>query len=63
VLLQIHDVRGRLVHRQSKRLSAGTHALRWDGRDLHGNAVASGIYPYLLRAGSQQLRSRAVLAR
>jgi hypothetical protein len=63
VHLQIHDVRGRLVHQQSASVGAGVHVLRWDGRDRQGNALASGVYPYLLRAGSQTLRARAVLAR
>jgi flagellar hook assembly protein FlgD len=29
---------------------AGAYTLRWDGRDNKGQAVASGIYLYRLRA-------------
>ncbi len=31
---------------------AGYHRVRWDGKDEHGNPVASGVYLYQLRAGS-----------
>jgi flagellar hook assembly protein FlgD len=28
---------------------AGAHAVRWDGKDWHGNPAASGVYFYQLR--------------
>jgi len=31
---------------------AGVHSVRWDGRNEAGEAVASGVYVYRLRAGS-----------
>ncbi len=41
---------------------AGTHAVRWDGRDDHGHPVASGVYIYRLRAGDRvQARKAAVV--
>ncbi|MDZ7268553.1 MAG: T9SS type A sorting domain-containing protein [candidate division KSB1 bacterium] len=35
----------------SAALSAGTHAVRWDGRDDRGRRAASGVYIYRLKAG------------
>ena len=32
---------------------AGTHTVRWDGRDDEGRALASGLYLYRLQAGGQ----------
>ena len=50
--LDIHDVQGRRVRRiAAGRLSAGEHALRWDGRDDTGATVAGGLYLAILRAG------------
>ena len=31
---------------------AGYHSVRWDGRDINGNAVSSEVYLYHLKAGS-----------
>ena len=47
-----------LVHRV---LPAGTHALRWNGRDDAGRQLASGVYLYQLKIGRQQLKTRKLL--
>jgi hypothetical protein len=41
---------------------AGYHSIRWDGKDKHGNPVASGVYLYQLRAGEfAQVRKMSLL--
>lgn len=40
-----HEVRG-LVNNES--LAAGSHDVKWDGRDNNGNLVANGLYYYQL---------------
>ncbi len=45
VSVRVYDVTGRRVADLARgRFSAGTHALGWDGRDLGGTRVASGLY-------------------
>ncbi len=51
VELRVFNVRGELVRTlASGNLSAGVHALEWDGRDDRGNLIASGVYFYRLSA-------------
>jgi hypothetical protein len=45
----IYDVKGRRVTRlEAGLLSAGPHAVHWNGRDAHGRPVGSGVYLYRL---------------
>jgi aminopeptidase N len=64
VSLVIHDVRGRRVRTLiDAPLAPGTHRAAWDGRDDRGRGVASGIYLYILRAGSRSLTRRMTIVR
>ena len=51
-LFSVFDLLGRrirvLVHENQNQ---GMKQIAWDGKDLRGNAVASGIYIYQLEAG------------
>jgi hypothetical protein len=59
VALQIFNIRGALVKTLVDRdLNAGIHEQRWNGRDNFGWRVASGIYFYRLRIGSEMFRGR-----
>ncbi|MFH2100362.1 MAG: FlgD immunoglobulin-like domain containing protein [Pseudomonadota bacterium] len=42
-------------------LDAGTHSVRWDGRDDAGRQLASGVYLYRLQAGQQVETRRLVM--
>ncbi len=45
VRVTVHDAAGRLVRVLSEELrAAGSHAVRWDGRDAAGMPAASGVY-------------------
>ncbi len=45
LLVSIHALDGRRVMELANReFAAGTHLLKWDGRDLSGRGVASGLY-------------------
>jgi hypothetical protein len=63
VELTLFDVTGRVVRTIRTELGAGTRGVLWDGRDGNGRSVAGGVYPYVLAAGGQVLRGRAVLAK
>ncbi len=53
VKLVVYDVTGRQVKTLiSARYPAGSHQIQWNGRDDHGNAVASGSYAYRIQAGN-----------
>ncbi|MBN1291560.1 MAG: T9SS type A sorting domain-containing protein [Candidatus Latescibacteria bacterium] len=44
-------------------MTAGTHTLSWDGKDVNGNTVSSGIYITRLQAGKHTAAGRMVLVR
>ncbi|RMI05045.1 MAG: T9SS C-terminal target domain-containing protein, partial [Calditrichaeota bacterium] len=50
VSLKVYDVLGREIQTLVKgRLTPGKYQIRWDGRDQHGQPVASGVYFYRLK--------------
>ncbi len=52
VFLSVYDPSGRKVRNLvSERLKPGTHHITWDGRDVHGKRVASGVYIVTLLQG------------
>ena len=56
VTLAVFDVLGRRVRTLvSERVSSGTHAVVWDGRDEHGNSAGTGVYFYRLTAGANPI--------
>ena len=45
VVLRIYDITGRLVRTIDHGwCQAGSHALKWDGKDMEGRRVAAGVY-------------------
>ncbi|MBI5170749.1 MAG: T9SS type A sorting domain-containing protein [Candidatus Eisenbacteria bacterium] len=64
VTLGVYDVNGRLVRTlQRGTMSAGAHALDWDGRDPSGAHVPAGVYFVRLELPGQSLRSKLVKLR
>jgi hypothetical protein len=64
VRLDVYDVSGRLVRVLVERPeAAGAHVAVWDGTDANGHPVASGVYFYRLRYGSDRETRRMVLLR
>lgn len=54
-----YDVHGRLVRRLHQGpLTAGTHALPWDGHDDDGRPVRSGIYFIRIQSGDTSLTAK-----
>jgi hypothetical protein len=45
VKLAVYDLRGRLVRTLAdENYGVGSHRVPWDGKDAHGNPLASGVY-------------------
>jgi hypothetical protein len=64
VRLNIYDVRGRRVTTLANRtMSAGSHALRWNGNDKDGSRVAQGVYFYELKAAGQTRTRKMMVVR
>lgn len=64
VALDIYDVSGRKITcLVREKQSPGLHELRWDGCDMKGNSVGSGVYFCRLSAGKQTVTRKIVLVR
>ena len=62
--LAVYDLSGRLVKRiLDGSLTAGAHALPWDGTDGRGRGVAAGVYLARLEADGQSFAHRMVLVK
>lgn len=62
VSLVVHDSAGRLVARiLAREMKAGEHAVRWDGRGLDRERLASGLYFVTLTAPEGAATRRVVL--
>ena len=57
VALTIYDIQGRVVrdldlgHQRAGMYQSRARAAHWDGRNAHGEPVASGLYFYTFKAG------------
>ena len=69
VTLTIHNVRGVLVrtltlgHQPAAVYESRTRAAYWDGRNQHGEPVASGLYFYTLTAGDFTATRKLLIAK
>lgn len=63
--VQVFDAGGRLVRTllPARRLEAGRHEIRWDGRDDAGHRVGSGVYFARSVTGEQEQRTKLVRLR
>jgi len=63
--LDIHDARGRLVHRLIRGQSheEGPGVVTWDGTDDRGRVLATGLYLARIRAGGFSAISKLTLLR
>lgn len=64
VRLSVFDVSGRLIHTLTNRTFApGRHQIAWDGTDVQGRRVASGVYYYRMEATGFTATRSVVLSR
>ncbi|MDD3642747.1 MAG: FlgD immunoglobulin-like domain containing protein, partial [Candidatus Krumholzibacteria bacterium] len=64
VRLDVYDVAGRLIATLlDEAMSAGRHAVAWNGQDGAGRTAASGVYFYRLRAEKFEQTRKMILLR
>jgi hypothetical protein len=62
--LTIYNINGQVIKKLVKReLASGNYLTRWNGTDDFGNSVASGIYFYKIRVGSEQFNGKMLLTK
>jgi histidinol-phosphate aminotransferase len=60
--LTIYDINGRKIKTvMNKTIPAGNHRIRWDGRDIAGKTISSGVYIFNLIQGEMATSRRATL--
>ncbi len=53
VTIKIYNVMGQEIAKLAdQQMQPGNYNVKWDGRDIHGNAVSSGVYYYRMQAGN-----------
>jgi len=61
-VLRIYNLKGQLVYIKRIRVSGkGLYEVEWDGIDMQGRPVGSGVYIYTLRCGKYILTSKMAL--
>lgn len=64
VTLRVYDALGRQVKTLVTGIRpAGTHVVKWDGKNERGEAVSSGVYLYQLTAGSSVVTKKMMLTK
>ena len=64
VSLKVYNIAGQLVKTlASGQVGAGSHTVKWDGRDSQGNKVSSGIYIYRLQTENKETTRKLVILR
>jgi hypothetical protein len=64
VNLAIYDINGRLISTLiDGDMAAGSHQVTWNGRDVSGKSVASGIYIYRLQQNDKLMSRKLTLLR
>ncbi|MBC8183885.1 T9SS type A sorting domain-containing protein [candidate division KSB1 bacterium] len=64
VSLKVYDLLGRHISTLvNAKLSAGNHSYEWNGKDVSGNQVTSGVYQYVLQVGNKKEVKKMLLIR
>jgi flagellar hook assembly protein FlgD len=64
VTLRVYNILGQVVNTLvNEPLDAGSHSVRWDGKNAQGRDVASGVYFYRATAGGYESIQKMTLLR
>ena len=62
VEIKVYNARGQLMrHFGLAERAPGNYQIAWDGKDANGHECGSGVYHFVMRAGSQTFQRKAVL--
>jgi len=62
VELKIYDINGSLVKTLvNENLPAGNYLTRWEGDNMTGSKVSSGVYIYSIRVGDRAMNKKMTL--
>jgi hypothetical protein len=62
IVLTVYNVSGQEVARLAdESLGAGSYIVEWDGRDMSGQLVSSGVYLYRLKGGEYTATRRMIM--
>jgi len=62
VRIDIFNAKGQLIRTLvDETVNMGHHQITWNGKDNHGNSVASGVYQYRMQAGTYIATRRMML--
>jgi hypothetical protein len=60
--VSIYNIKGQLVRQLvNEKQTVGKHEVHWNGKDDQNQAVASGVYLYLISNGNEQLTNKMML--
>ncbi len=59
----IYDITGRIIRSDISEKTAGNHAFVWDGRDENMTRVASGVYFYTIKAGTEKRTGKITMVK
>ena len=62
ITLKIYNINGQEIKTLTNReYQPGNYSVKWDGTDMSGNKVASGIYIYFLKTNTGYVESKKML--
>ncbi len=62
-ILEIFDIRGRLIHKAPTKISGTTGEYLWSGRDTHGRFVSSGIYIVTAKTNDNTVKGKLMIVK
>jgi hypothetical protein len=64
VKIEIFNVKGQMIYNYTEnQKAAGYHSIDWNGKDMNGKAVSSGIYYYRMSSGKYTASKKIVLVK
>ena len=63
VTIDIYNLKGQMINSIPVTLKGDKASANWDGTDHNGNEVTSGIYTYIIKAGTEEYTGKMILTK